>query len=171
MNIGENILFYRKKAQMSQENLSEKVGVTRQTISNWELEESYPDVKQLIKLAEIFEVSLDNLVNTQIENKIVDDEDNKITIVSKIENTIVYCNKVKSSQKFKGGKSSPKYALYAEDDTSSIFLGWYENKEQISEEINEIAQAISCKQSIYELKHNVEVDKKLFGMCLKLKNN
>lgn len=38
MNIGNNILQLRKKMQLSQEKLEEKVGVTRQTISNWELE-------------------------------------------------------------------------------------------------------------------------------------
>ncbi len=63
MNIGKNILKLRKKQALSQEQLAEKVGVTRQTISNWELEESSPDIKQAKELSKIFNVSLDQLVN------------------------------------------------------------------------------------------------------------
>ena len=45
MNIGQNIMNLRKSAKLSQEQLAEKMGVTRQTISNWELNESSPDLK------------------------------------------------------------------------------------------------------------------------------
>ena len=45
MNIGQNIMILRKSAKLSQEQLAEKMGVTRQTISNWELNESSPDLK------------------------------------------------------------------------------------------------------------------------------
>lgn len=63
MDIGKNILKLRKKQGLSQEQLAEKMGVTRQTISNWELEESSPDIKQAKELSKIFNVSLDQLVN------------------------------------------------------------------------------------------------------------
>ena len=46
MKIGQNILNLRKGANLSQEQLAEKMNVTRQTISNWELDESSPDLKQ-----------------------------------------------------------------------------------------------------------------------------
>lgn len=60
--IGKKLLELRKNKKMSQETLSEMMGVTRQTISNWELEETAPDLKQAQKLAEIFDVSLDELI-------------------------------------------------------------------------------------------------------------
>lgn len=63
MDIGKNILKLRKRQGLSQEQLAEKMGVTRQTISNWELEESSPDIKQAKELSKIFNVSLDQLVN------------------------------------------------------------------------------------------------------------
>ena len=44
MNLGNKIMTLRKKNNMSQEELAEKVGVTRQTISKWELEETSPDI-------------------------------------------------------------------------------------------------------------------------------
>jgi len=65
MEIGKNILNLRKNAKLSQEQLAEKMGVTRQTISNWELEESSPDIKQAKELSKIFNISLDELVNNK----------------------------------------------------------------------------------------------------------
>lgn len=66
MGLGNNILKLRKKLQLSQEKLGELVGVTRQTISNWELNETVPDAKQLISLSKILQVSIDALVDNDI---------------------------------------------------------------------------------------------------------
>lgn len=51
MNLGNKIMTLRKKNNLSQEDLAEKVGVTRQTISKWELEETTPDINQAKKLS------------------------------------------------------------------------------------------------------------------------
>ena len=59
MNLGNKIMTLRKKNNLSQEDLAEKVGVTRQTISKWELEETTPDINQARKLSMIFNISLD----------------------------------------------------------------------------------------------------------------
>ncbi len=68
MNLGNNILELRKQMHLSQEKLGEKVGVTRQTISNWELEQTTPDTHQLIALAKVLNVSIDTLVDNDIHN-------------------------------------------------------------------------------------------------------
>ena len=59
MKLGENILSYRKKNGLSQEELGEKVDVTRQTISNWELGETSPNSDQLKALSQALNVSID----------------------------------------------------------------------------------------------------------------
>ena len=170
MNIGQNILNLRKSANLSQEQLAEKMGVTRQTISNWELDESSPDLKQGRELSKIFNVSLDDLAgDSTFEYLGETDSNKKITIISPIENVIVICNKVQSSGKYNGGKDSPKYALFGCDESNSNFLGWYENKEQISKDIMGIKEALLSGTSSYELKYNVEVEKKFMGMKLKMK--
>jgi transcriptional regulator with XRE-family HTH domain len=56
MNLGNKIIELRKKNNLSQEELAEKVGVTRQTISKWELEETSPDIKQAKNLSKIFNI-------------------------------------------------------------------------------------------------------------------
>lgn len=67
MEIGNKISELRKKNALSQENLAEKIGVTRQTISKWELGETSPDLKQANLLAKILKVSLDELANNDVE--------------------------------------------------------------------------------------------------------
>lgn len=64
MNIGEKIIELRKKENLTQEELAEKIGVVRQTISKWELNETAPDLAQAKKLAEVFKVSLDEIVGS-----------------------------------------------------------------------------------------------------------
>lgn len=63
--LGNKIIELRKKAKLSQEQLAEKIEVTRQTISNWELGETNPDIVQAKKIAETFNISLDELTNNE----------------------------------------------------------------------------------------------------------
>ena len=72
MNLGNKIMSLRKKNNLSQEELAEKVGVTRQTISKWELEETAPDINQAVILSKIFKVSLDDLTNNDVSNVLVE---------------------------------------------------------------------------------------------------
>lgn len=62
MNIGEKIRLLRENKKMSQELLGEKIGVSRQAVTKWELGESLPDVNNFIELSKIFNVSLDKLL-------------------------------------------------------------------------------------------------------------
>jgi transcriptional regulator with XRE-family HTH domain len=62
MSIGSKIYELRKKQNLSQEGLAEKLEVTRQTISNWECDETIPDLKYANQLAQVFHVSVDYLV-------------------------------------------------------------------------------------------------------------
>lgn len=71
MELGNKILELRKKKHLSQEQLAELVGVTRQTISKWELGETSPDLNQAKKLSEVFKVSLDDLTNNDIKNILI----------------------------------------------------------------------------------------------------
>lgn len=67
MELGKQIKKYRQEVQLSQEELADRVYVSRQTISNWENDKSYPDVNSLVLLSEIFQISLDNLIKGDIE--------------------------------------------------------------------------------------------------------
>lgn len=60
----ENLISLRKINQMSQEDLAEKIGISRQTLSKYETGDALPDIEKCKALADIFGVSLDDLVNT-----------------------------------------------------------------------------------------------------------
>lgn len=62
MKLSKQIKKYRTETNLSQEELADKIYVSRQTISNWENEKNYPDIKSLVLMSEVFQVSLDNLV-------------------------------------------------------------------------------------------------------------
>ena len=67
MELGKQIKMHRQEAHLSQEELANRVYVSRQRISNWENDKSYPDVNSLVLLSEIFQISLDNLIKGDIE--------------------------------------------------------------------------------------------------------
>jgi len=67
MNISSTIREQRNKLSLSQEELGERVYVTRQTISSWENGKSYPDINSLILLSQVFCMTIDNLVKGDLE--------------------------------------------------------------------------------------------------------
>lgn len=66
---GKNLIQLRKIHQLTQEALAEKVGVTRQAIAKWEAGDSVPDLQTGQKLAEVLNVSLDELVSFETDNQ------------------------------------------------------------------------------------------------------
>ena len=62
-SVGENIKNIRKKNNITQEELAEKLNVTRQAVSNWENGKTEPDIETLTRMAQIFDISIDELVD------------------------------------------------------------------------------------------------------------
>ena len=67
MNLGNNLYQARKKKGLSQEEVAEKLGVTRQTISKWETDETIPDIRQAKRLAVLYGLSLDELIEFDMD--------------------------------------------------------------------------------------------------------
>lgn len=67
MELGRQIKKYRTELGISQDVLAEKIYVSRQTVSNWENDKNYPDINSLLRLSEIFHVSIDLLVKGDME--------------------------------------------------------------------------------------------------------
>ncbi len=67
MALGETLVNLRKKKGLSQEQLAEKLNLTRQTISKWELNQSAPDIAYLLQLSDFFEVSTDYLIKGETQ--------------------------------------------------------------------------------------------------------
>ena len=90
MKLGDNILKLRKDCKLSQEQLAEKVDVTRQTISNWELGETSPNPEQLKLLSKSLNVSIDELLNNDIKPVLVE----KVSNTEKLAGLIIKILKV-----------------------------------------------------------------------------
>ena len=174
MGFAENLKLIRKERTLSQEELAEILGVSRQAVSKWEQGDGYPEVEKLLLLSSELNISLDNLMSTEFaqkSGKIQRMEAGLITITSPHENVIATCHKVASSGKMAGGKASPKYALFGASNgidifggESRTFLGWYANEDEISKEIKEIHNAIISGITTYTLKYSVKTKKRLAGI-------
>lgn len=67
MELGKQIKMYRLENKLSQEELADRIYVSRQTISNWENDKSYLDINSLVLLSEVFKVSLDKLIKGDVD--------------------------------------------------------------------------------------------------------
>ena len=77
MEVGNQIKKYRQSIKLTQEELAEKIYVTRQTVSNWENGKNYPDLNSLIMLCDLFNISLDILVKgdvIEMKKQVVQDD-------------------------------------------------------------------------------------------------
>lgn len=75
MSLGENLQFLRKQKNMTQEQLAETLEVSRQSVSKWESDSTYPETDKLIQLANLFHCSLDDLMRKDVVSQYVEDKD------------------------------------------------------------------------------------------------
>ena len=85
MEIGTRIYELRKNANLSQEQLAEKINVTRQTISNWELGQTVPDIVQAKEISKLFKITLDELTDNNVKDILVE----KISNTEKMASTTI----------------------------------------------------------------------------------
>lgn len=76
MKFNEKLVMLRKQQNLSQEQVSEKLGVARQTISKWELGETTPEMDKLIIISKLYDITLDELMKEDNEGKNVNDPNN-----------------------------------------------------------------------------------------------
>ena len=173
MGFAENLKEIRTKRSLSQEELAEMLGVSRQAVSKWEQGSGYPEVETLLLLSRKLNISLDRLMDTEVNQSAASEvpaATGMIVITSPHENVMLSCSKVLSSGKFFGGKASPQYALFGANNSSSFwgetttFWGWYANKEQVTKEISEIQNAIVHRQTSYTLQYSAKTTRRWTGV-------
>lgn len=74
MSLGENLQFLRKRNDITQEQLAEKLNVSRQSVSKWESDTAYPEMDKLLQLCETFNCRLDDLIKGDISSLYVEDK-------------------------------------------------------------------------------------------------
>lgn len=174
MSFAENLQSIRKEKKLSQEELAEKIGVSRQAVSKWEQGSGYPETEKLLILSQELNVSLDYLMlgetrnvanETPLSQNIIVPT-GKITIKTFDGKSIVNCYKVSASQvMFKARRDEPQFWLIGVNNgafwgENSIVLGWYANEADIKKEIDDIAEAIKKGIPSYELRYASKVKNK-----------
>ena len=76
MSLGQNLQFLRKRDNITQEQLAEALEVSRQSVSKWESDTTYPEMDKLLQLANLFHCTLDDLVQKDISTQYVEDKCN-----------------------------------------------------------------------------------------------
>ena len=76
MSFGENIQFLRKRENMTQEELAEKMNVSRQTVSKWESDTSYPETDKILQICDMFSCDMNTLMRGNAEGSVLSDTEN-----------------------------------------------------------------------------------------------
>lgn len=181
MSFAENLRKLRKDKGLSQEELAQIMDVSRQAVSKWEQGAGFPEVEKLLLLSSRFGVSLDSLMSTeppQSTDSVKGSTSGQIVITSPNENVVATCVRVSATQEMKGGRNSPRYALFGVAaggssfwGESTAFLAWYENSDALAKEISEIQKAIAQGIPTYELRYSVKTERKLLGVRIKKDND
>lgn len=112
MSLGNNLFQARKKTGLSQEFVAEKLGISRQTVSKWETDETVPDIYQSKKLARLYNLSLDELIEFDMNQKeieeVIKNTDEKKE--SKINWTKAWSKKYPILVRYQKEVDIPKYA-------------------------------------------------------------
>ena len=113
MSLGNNLFKARKKVGLSQEVVAERLGISRQTVSKWETDETIPDIYQSKKLAKLYNLSLDELIEFDIEEKEIEDviKNSNEEKESKIDWTKAWSKKYSVLATCQDKVDIPKYAL------------------------------------------------------------
>ena len=172
MSFGENLREIRKQRNITQEELAELLGVSRQAISKWESGNGYPETEKLIEISRQLNISLDYLLNdaSNVAEKESGEEKSavyapsgKIAITTFDNENVVVCHAVKASPILFPAKSEPKYILNGIDRVTfwgehATILGWYSTLEDVQKEIKDITDALSKGEGAYSLKYAADVE-------------
>ena len=183
MNISEKIQQLRKSRGLSQEQLAEKLDVSRQAVSKWESGVSNPDSEKIVLISELFNVSTDYLLKEGIADVscgtsvpcvkvlkklyIIDVNKRKISGFDEFVIEMICTGKTEATLITGTGKSDVKVKVpvcVLSGITKGIFgiskhikLGYYASFEDAEKELNEISN-VSAEQTVYELKYAAKME-------------
>ena len=168
MSFAERLRDARRTCGLSQEELAERLDVSRQAVGKWEQGLAYPEVEKLLALCAVLNVSMDALMCDELPQSCrsttaAPAPSESILILAENGINLVRCISVMCSQPYKSRILEPKYALFGVTGYTPFWgqhnwlLGWYADEESIKHEIKAIQQAMRCGRSEYTLQYAVKV--------------
>ena len=139
MSFGENLQEVRRKNRLSQEELAEMLGVSRQAVSKWELGEGYPEVEKLLVLARRLNLSLDRLLDNEAAGKLSED----LLVLSPNKANLLSC---------RGGVKVDGCTIEVMSNKEGwITLCWYKTGKEAMDAMERIREALLQGQAYLEL--------------------
>lgn len=131
MSLGNNLFHARKKCGLSQEEVAKKLGVSRQTVSKWESDEIVPDICQSKKMAVLYNISLDELIDFDLDIKEIQDviENTKDEVTERINWTNAWGKKYPVLLQYQNIVNIPNYAYRL-----TVMLEELENEYNLNEQ-------------------------------------
>lgn len=142
MTLGEKIYYLRKKKGFSQEQVAEKIGVSRQTVSKWETNQALPELIKGKLLAELFNVSYDNLVDGSTESIDLTSMD---VLSDSIDWTSAWAEKYPILKEYQKKQAAELYS-------KKVTKLYEELKEELA--LNELDAFLVMKDMLYQRYHN-----------------
>ena len=177
MSFAERLKNARRVCGLSQEELAERLDVSRQAVGKWEQGQAYPEMEKLIALCAVLNVSADALLLDELPpdcRKAPASAAPSESILIQAENGInlVRCINIMCSQPYKSRKG-PKYALFGITGYTPFwgphnnFLGWYADEASVQQEIQAIREAMRRGDPDYTLQYNSKVRRRFGRIELK----
>ena len=171
MSFADRLKEARRFSGLSQEELAERLDVSRQAVGKWEQGQSYPEVEKLLALCGVLNTSLDALMADELPKNCrteINAPAPSESILIRAENGInlVRCINVLCSQPYKS-RRGPKYALFGVSGYTPFWgphnnlLGWYADEASVQAEINAIQAAMRRGEADYTLQYAVKVRRRL----------
>lgn len=130
MKLGNNLFHARKKCGFSQEEVAQKLGVSRQTVSKWETDETIPDIRQAKKMAVLYNMSLDELIDFDIDIREIQDAIDKTSeeTEEKIDWTSAWGRKYPVLLEYQSKLNIPNYARRLREMLDELNAEYHFNK-------------------------------------------
>ena len=171
MSFADRLKEARRVCGLSQEDLAERLEVSRQAVGKWEQGQSYPEVEKLLTLCAVLNTSLDALMADELPKNCrteINAPAPSESILIRAENGInlVRCINIQCSQPYKS-RRGPKYALFGISGYTPFWgphnnlLGWYADEASVQAEIKAIQAAMRRGEADYTLQYNAKVRRRL----------
>lgn len=163
MEMSENIRTLRKARGMTQEQLAERLGVSRQAVSKWEAGVGYPETEKLLLLARALETSIDALMGAAPPEVPAAQPAGSIAVTAFDGRQVVQCRSVRVDDILAPGKNEPRCILSGVDRTTllgdhAVTLGFYATQEDAQREVEAIAAAMARGERAYTLRFAADIE-------------
>ena len=173
MSFADRLKDARRAVGLSQEELAERLEVSRQAVGKWEQDQAYPEVEKLLNLCAVLNVSMDALMYDELppecrRTTISSAPSESILIQAENGINLVRCINIMCSQPYKS-RRGPKYALFGISGYTPFWgphnslLGWYADEASVQREMQAIREAMRRGDPDYTLQYNARVRRR-FGM-------